>query len=66
MKFLRREVARKCPVHQAVLDESLNQLAEYGYFSKNDIIEQIGMPAMAEAVRWEYVAEFNKQDGACE
>jgi len=66
MKWLRREVARKCPVHQAVLEEALIQLAEYGYFSKTDIIKDVGMVAMSESIRWDYISEFIKEDGSCE
>jgi hypothetical protein len=66
MKYLRREQAKACPVHKAVLEICLDELAEYGYFAKEDVIKQSGMIAVSESLRWDYLAEFIKSDGACE
>ncbi len=65
-KYLRREVARACPVHQMVLDRAMDDLAEYGYFSKQDVVKESGMIAMVDSIRWDYLAEFIREDGRCE
>jgi len=67
-RYLRRESARKCPAHQAILEEALDQLAEYGYFSKDDIVTAAGFPTQLSDsyLRWDYIIEFLKEDGDCE
>jgi len=66
MKYVRKDDARKCPVHTAVLEEANNQLAEYGYFAKSDVVKDVGMIVMTDSIRWDYLAEFIKEDGKCE
>jgi len=65
-KYLRREDAKSCPAHQAVMECAADELAEYGYFSKDDVIKESGMFAVRSALRWDYIAEFIKDEQNCE
>jgi len=65
-KYLRREDAKSCPAHQAVIECGIDALAEYGYFSKEDVIKESGMFAVRSALRWDYIAEFIKDEQNCE
>lgn len=64
--YVRREKARVCPVHQVILSRAMEELEEYGYFAKSDVIEACGMEAVSEAIRWDYILEFLKDDGKLE
>ena len=66
MKYLKREVAKQCPAHQAVMEVAANHLMEHGYFAKEDVIKESGMYAVSEALRWDYIAEFLKEDQDCD
>ena len=61
-KYLRREKARACPIHKAVLEACGQALVDKGYFSKEDILEKLRFTAMAESIRWDYVAEWLTAD----
>jgi len=60
--YLRREKARKCPVHTTILEVATTQLAEFGYFSKGDVLRENSLEAMEPAVRWDYIREFIEAD----
>lgn len=64
--YLRKDDARKCPVHQAVIETAADELMEYGYFHKEDVIKSSGMFAVRAALRWDYISEFIKEDQDCE
>ena len=66
MKYLKRSDVKKCPTHMAVQEEATNALAEYGYFSKQEVIESAGMKVMGEHVRWDYLIDFIKLDQDCD
>lgn len=57
-KFLRREVARACPVHTAVLATAVDDLAKFGAFSKTDILQRLRLTAMEDSIRWDYIRGF--------
>lgn len=61
MTYIRRETVKECPVHLAILDKAQDHLIENGYFSKEEVLEGIGMPAMADYVRWDYIIDFLKE-----
>ena len=62
MKWLRKEKARLCPIHQAVLQTTLDELHTHGYFHKQEVLEQLSFDAVAEAIRWDYISEFIRDD----
>lgn len=57
-KFLRREVARACPVHTAVLATAVDDLSKFGAFSKTDILQRLLLTAMEDSIRWDYIRGF--------
>jgi hypothetical protein len=57
-KYLRREVAAKNAVYQAILEACSTRLAEIGYFSKDEILETTGMEAFDDSIRWDYIVDF--------
>jgi hypothetical protein len=65
-KYLRREVARGCPVHKIVMEEAGRELEQHGFFSKEDVLDSCRMSAMAESIRWDYVKEFLQEDNLTE
>lgn len=65
-KWLRREKARVCPIHQAVLDESARQLSHEGVFSKDEVLDALNFEAVAEAIRWDYIRAFLEEEQGCE
>jgi len=62
VKFLRKVAARKCPIHQAVLDKLQDKLLTTGYFSKDEVLEDLRFSAMSESIRWDYLREFVEED----
>jgi hypothetical protein len=65
-RFLRRETAKKCPIHAAVLQKARDDLAEKGYFSKADIIERLQFGAIDDSIRWDYIADFIREEDGTE
>jgi len=57
-KYLRREVAAKNAVYQAILEACTKRLAEVGYFSKEEVLQDTGMEAFDDSIRWDYVVDF--------
>jgi len=66
VKYLRREVARSCPIHSVVLDKCSDALADFGVFEKKDIIESLTFAAIEGAIRWDYISEFLAEDQGIE
>jgi len=65
-KYLRKEKARACPVHMAIMDECAKQLNLHGVFEKSEILSNLSLDAMVDAVRWDYVREFLEDELGCE
>lgn len=65
-KFLRREKALVCPVHEMILEEARTRLANVGYFSIADIIEGLHLEFMVESIRWDYIRDFLQEEERCE
>jgi hypothetical protein len=65
-KFLRKEVALKCPVHTAVREKAAEYLELHGAFCRDTILSELSLEAMAESVRWDYIREFLQNDQGCE
>jgi len=57
-KFLRKVTARACPIHMAVMDRVQDVLLENGYFSKDEVLEQLRFMAVSDSIRWDYIREF--------
>jgi hypothetical protein len=66
IKYLRKEVARECPVHMAVLETASRLLSENGYFSKEDVIEETRYAAIEDSIRWDYIVDFLTQEQGVE
>ena len=66
VKYLRREVARSCPIHSVVLDKCSDALADFGVFEKKDIIDGLNFSAIEGAIRWDYISEFLAEDQGIE
>jgi len=66
MKWLRKEAAKACPIHNAVYNAALVELVEYGMFSKDDVIASLRFEAVADAIRWDYIREFIQEEQKAE
>lgn len=65
-KFLRREAAFRCPVHQGIMAEAIKQLGLHGCFSKEKVLDSTSFSAMSDAIRWDYIREFiESETGIC-
>lgn len=62
MKYLRKADAIKCPVHQAILQQACDELHEHGYFNKQEVVESLSFGAVSEAIRWDYISEFIRDE----
>jgi len=49
-----------------LLEMANDELADVGYFRKDALLERARMSAMSSAIRWDYIADFVKEDGKCE
>lgn len=65
-KFLRRETAKRCPIHTAVLAKSKESLVERGFFSKAEIVEVLQFGAIDDSIRWDYIADFIREEDGTE
>lgn len=65
-KYLRKDKARGCPVHMAILDECGRQLSLHGVFEKDAVLENLNLSAMTDAVRWDYIRNFLEEELGCE
>jgi len=65
-KYLRKEKARSCPVHMAIMDECAKQLNLHGVFEKDDVLSVLSLDAMVDAIRWDYVRGFLEEELGCE
>lgn len=66
VSYIKKITARRCPVHQTILELASDELADVGYFNKEQLLERARMSAMSSAIRWDYIADFIKEDGRCE
>ena len=57
-KYLRKTVARECPIHSDILDQCKALLVEVGYFEKKDVLEALNFTAVESSIRWDYIAQF--------
>lgn len=57
-KFIKKSTARRCPIHQSILEECGKSLAEKGYFNKKTVIDSLNYQAVEESVRWDYLSDF--------
>lgn len=57
-EYIKKITAKRCPIHQAILQECGEQLVEHGYFSKSRVIEKLRYQAMEGSVRWDYISDF--------
>lgn len=65
-KYLRKDKARSCPVHMAIMDECAKQLHLHGVFEKDEILASLNLEAMIDAVRWDYIRAFLEDELGCE
>lgn len=56
--YLRKEKARQCPIHMAILDECADQLQLHGVFEKAAVLGRLNFEAVADSVRWDYIRDF--------
>jgi hypothetical protein len=66
MRWLRKEAAKICPVHTAIVNKAVEHLVDTGVFSKDLVVEGTGMGAVADSIRWDYVREFIIEDQGVE
>src|SRR6478736_782533 len=64
--YIQRKTALACPVHMAIKQAAVERLTDKGVFSKEKVLEETNMLAMAEAIRWDYVREFIEEEHGCE
>jgi hypothetical protein len=62
MKYLHRKVARGCPIHTAVLETAVDQLVDFGVFSKDKVVDALNFGAIADSIRWDYIREFIQEE----
>lgn len=61
-KWLRREKARECPVHSALLEAAYDELNQHGVFSKEEVLELTGYSSVSDSVRWDYIVEWLREE----
>lgn len=57
-RYLRREKARRCPVHTAVLDACSERLSDHGWFEKEEVVNSLNFEAVSDSIRWDYIMDF--------
>jgi hypothetical protein len=65
-KWLRKDKARACPIHTAVLNKAAERLSEAGTFAKEDVLDDLNFGAVADAIRWDYIREFIEEEQGCD
>jgi len=65
-KWLRREQAKACPFHKAILEESAARLAHAGDFKKDEVLKALNFMTIQDAIRWDYIREFLEEAQKCE
>lgn len=65
-KWLRRDAAKACPVHMAVTDEAAKKLELHGVYEKDEVLRELNLSAMVDAIRWDYIREFLQDEQGCE
>jgi len=63
-KWLRKEVARACPVHNAIYNEVVARVGAQQRFAIQEILEALNYTAMADSIRWDYIVEFLRDEHA--
>jgi len=66
MKWLRKEAAKVCPVHTAVMNKAIEHLVHAGVFNKEAVIADTRLGAVADSIRWDYIREFIIEDQGVE
>ncbi len=62
VKYIRRKAAEECPVHQKVFEKAKERIEHIGWFGKELLLRKIGLYAMADSIRWDYIVEFLNKD----
>jgi hypothetical protein len=65
-KYIRREVVRECAIHQSIMHLASENLESRGAFRKLTIIDDLGLRAMEDSIRWDYIRDFLQEDQDCE
>lgn len=65
-KFLRREAAVKCKIHQEVKKAAIEKLGLHGVFEKDEVLDELQYKAVTDAIRWDYIREFIQEEQGCE
>ena len=65
MKYLRKEKARGCIIHNMVMEAAKKSLELNGSFCKERVLEECSI-AIEDPVRWDYIREFIEMDEAVE
>ena len=65
-KWLRKDRARSCPIHTAVLTQAATRLAEDGVFAKDDVLDDLNFSAVTDAIRWDYIRDFLEEEQGCD
>ena len=65
-RYMRREVIRECAIHQSIMDLASEGLATNGSFRKVSVIEALGLRAVEDSIRWDYIRDFLQEDQDCE
>ena len=61
-KFIKTVTARKCAIHKMILEESGRRLVEDGYFNKAAVIDHLGLGAVEQSIRWDYIVQFISEE----
>ena len=65
-KYLRKEVARKCAIHSAVIEKCAERLTSNAVFEKKEVINSLSFQAIESAIRWDYIAQFISEEQGIE
>ena len=65
-KFIKQVTARKCAVHTAIKDEAVERLVKLGAFEKESVMAFLGFAAVADSIRWDYIALWIQEENECE
>lgn len=54
-RYLTREKARFCPIHQAIQNKVIQLLNDKQYFSKEEVLIALSFEAVEDSIRWDYI-----------
>lgn len=62
MKYTRKLAARQCEIHSKIYYMAFDFLCDQDFYSEDKIVEKLELKIFQNAIRWDYIGEFLKED----